>query len=146
MPAAGLTSMGAGEIPACVTNLDAGEMAVAVRHLETAPLDDDGAVALALHALIGTREGEAQRIAVRTRPRHLWAGEEARNGGFADLGMDLAVVLVLDPGLRRLVEDRKREIRDILQHGDQPPLNRTPERLLFGILVGAVGQRCLGQD
>jgi len=90
-------------------------MAVAGRHLETAPLDDDGAVALALHALIGTREGEAQRIAVRTRPRHLWAGEEARNGGFADLGMDLAVVLVLDPGLRRLVEDRKREI------GDNPP-------------------------
>src|SRR5467141_4590701 len=60
--------------------------------------------------------------------------------------MDLAVVLVLDPGLRRLVEDRKREIGDILQHGDQPPLNRTPERLLFGILVGAVGQRCLVQD
>jgi hypothetical protein len=53
--------------------------------------------------------------------------------------VDLAVVLVLDPGLRRFVEDRKREIGHILQHGDEPALDWAPERLLLGILVGCRG-------
>ena len=123
------------EIPTGVADLDAGEMAVAVWNLEAAPLDDDSAVAFALHAVIGAGEGEAQRVAVGARPRHLRTREEARDGGLADLGVDLAVVLVLDPGLRRFVEGGKREIRHVLQHGDEPALDWAPERLLLGILV-----------
>ena len=85
-------------------------------------------------------------VAVGAGPRHLRTREEARDGSFADLGVDLAVVLVLDPGLGRLVEGRKREVGHVLQHGDQPALDRAPERLLLGILVRAVGQRGLVQD
>jgi hypothetical protein len=66
---------------------------------------------------------------------HVRTREEAGDGSFADLGVDLAVVLVLAPGLCRFVEDRKREIGHILQHGDEPALDRAPERLLLGILV-----------
>ena len=123
------------EVPAGVTNLDARQMPVAVGQLEAAPLDHDGSVAFALHAVIGTCEGEAQRIAVGAGPCHLGTREEARDGGLADLGVDLAVGLVLDPGLRRLVEERQRQIGHVLQHGDQPALDRTPERLLLGVLV-----------
>src|SRR5206468_10272977 len=65
----------------------------------------------------------------------LGARQEACDGGFADLGMDLAIILILHPGLRRLVENRKCEIGDILQHGDEPPLDRPPKRLLLGILI-----------
>ena len=80
---------------------------------------------LALHAVIGAREGEAQRVAVGAGPCHLGTREEPRERGFADLGVDLAVVLVLDPGLRRLVEEGEREIGQVFQHGDQPALDRT---------------------
>src|SRR6266566_885167 len=121
-------------------------MPVAVGNLEAAPFDDDGAIALALHAMIGARESEAQRVAVWARPRHLGARQEACDGGFADLGMDLAIILILHPGLRRLVENRKCEIGDILQHGDEPPLDRPPKRLLLGILIRAIWQCSLVQD
>ena len=41
---------------------------------------------------------------------------------------------------------RKRQVRHVLQHGDQPALDRAPERLLLGVLIGAVGQRGVVQD
>ena len=40
----------------------------------------------------------------------------------------------------------EREVGHVLQHGDQPALDRAPEGLLLGVLVGAVGQRGLVQD
>ena len=92
------------------------------------------------------REGEAQRIAVGTRPCHLGTRQEARDRRLADLGVGLAVVLVLDPGLGGLVQERQGQVRHMLQHGDQPALDRAPERLLLGILIGAVRQRGVVQD
>ena len=122
------------------------EMAVAVRDLEAAAVDDDGAVALPLRAVVSAREGEPQRVAVGARPRDGGPGEKARERGLADLGVDLAVVLVLDPGLRRLVQERPGQVGHMLQHGDQPALDRPPERLLLGILVRAIRERRLVQD
>ena len=66
---------------------------------------------LLLGAMCAAGEGEAQRLAVGAGPRHRRAGEEARERRVADLGVALAVVLVLDPGLRRLVEQGQREVR-----------------------------------
>ena len=124
------------QVPLGIAHLDAGEMPIAVRHLEPSPRDDDAAVALLLGTNGAAREGEAERGTVRTRPRHRWPFEEAgkRRGG--DLGVDRAVVLVLDPGLRRLVEEGERQIGHMLQHGDETALDRAPERLLLGVLVG----------
>ena len=84
------------------------------------------------------REGEAQRIAVGAWPRDVRPGEEARDRCPADLGVGLAIVLVLDPGLGRLVQEAQGQVRHMLQHGDQSALDRAPERLLLGVLVGAV--------
>ena len=47
------------EIPAGVADLNAVEMPIAVRHLEAAPVDDDGAVALPVGAMSTAGEGEA---------------------------------------------------------------------------------------
>ena len=55
------------------------EMAITVRHLEAASLNDDGAVALLVGAMSAAREGEAERIAIGTRPRHLGTRQEARD-------------------------------------------------------------------
>ena len=109
------------EIPAGKADLGAAQMAVAVRQLEAAARDHHGAVALALGALLGAGEGEPQRRAVRARPRHLGTSEEARDRRFADLGMALAIVVVLRPGLGRLVEQREREVRHVLEHGESRP-------------------------
>ena len=146
MAGALVDEMDEAEIPVGVADLDAGEMAITVRHLEAAALDDDGAVALLVGAMSAAREGEAQRIAVGTRPRDVGPGEEARDRRLADLGVGLAVVLVLDPGLGGLVQEAQGQVRHVLQHGDQPALDRAPERLLLGVLIGAVGQRGVVQD
>ena len=47
------------EIQLGVADLDAVEMPIAVRHLEAAPVDDDGAVALPVRAMSAAGEGEA---------------------------------------------------------------------------------------
>src|SRR5260370_10823135 len=52
------------EIPAGVADLDAVEMPITVRHLETAALDDDCAVALLVGAMMAARDCEWQRSAV----------------------------------------------------------------------------------
>ena len=85
-------------------------------------------------------------ISIISTPRGVMSGKEARDRGLADLGVELAVVVVLDPGLRRLVENGQRQIGHVLQHGDQPALDGAPECLLLCVLIRAVGQRGLVQD
>ena len=122
------------QVPLGVAHLDTGEMAIAVRQLEASAVDDDAAVALLLRAPGAAGEGEAERDAARTGARHRRPFEEAGERGDADLGVDRAVVLVLDPGLGRLVEERQCQVGDVLQHGDEPAFDRTPERFLFTVL------------
>src|SRR5208283_5649764 len=118
------------QVPLGVAHLDAVEMAIAVRQLEASTVDDDAAVALLLRARDAAGEGEAERDAARTGPRHRRPIEETGERRDADLGVDRAVVLVLDPSLRRLVQERQRQVGHTLQHGDEPALDRAPERLL----------------
>src|SRR5262249_41688891 len=93
-----------GEVPACVTHLELAHMAVAVGHLEAAALEHYGAVTLPLPAPLGPGEGQAQRGAVQAWPHDARARKEARYRGLPGLGVDLAVVLVLDPSECRLVQ------------------------------------------
>src|SRR5208283_2439893 len=86
------------QVPLGVAHLDAGEMAIAVRQLEAPAVDDDAAVALLLRPRDAAGEGEAERDAARTRPRHRRPFEEAGERRDADLGVDRAVIFVLDPG------------------------------------------------
>jgi hypothetical protein len=60
--------------------------------------------------------------------------------------VDLAVILALDPRLRRLVELVEREALDALDHRDQALLERLPEFLLLAVLLGAVLEGQLVQD
>src|SRR5271166_4943785 len=106
-----------------------GEMPIAVGDFEPTTLDDGGAIALAQGAPLGTGEGQSQRRGIRTQPRHLGTGEEACERGVVDLAMSLAVIVMLDPCLRRLVEPDQSEIVDALEHGHQPTFDRSPEGL-----------------
>src|SRR5208337_1284143 len=58
------------QVPLGVAHLDTGEMAIAVRQLEASAVDDDAAVALLLRPRDAAGEGEAERDAARTGPRH----------------------------------------------------------------------------
>src|SRR5262249_59826697 len=104
--------MDLGEVPACVAHLELAHMAVAVRQLEAAALQHYGAVSLPLPAPVGPGEGQAQRGAVRAWPHDTRSGKEACDGGLPGLGVDLAVVLVLDPGERRLVQPIQAQVGD----------------------------------
>jgi len=52
--------------------------------------------------------------------------EKVRDRRLADLGVDLAIVLVFHPSLRRLVEDGECEIGDALQHGNESTFDGPP--------------------
>ncbi len=106
-----------------------------------------GAVAAALRAPVRPREGEPQRGAVRARSRDVGAGEEARDrrlvrsrSGRLRLysSSTHACVASLSTG--------ERQVGDVLEHGEEPPLDLGPEVLLLPVLVGAVGQRRLVGD
>src|ERR1700687_1199773 len=83
------------------------------------------------------------RRSVRAGARHGGAGEEACERRVVDLAVSLAVVVLLDPGLRRLVEPAQGEIVDALEHGHQSALDRSPENLLLTVLIGRIRQRRL---
>ena len=68
------------------------------------------------------------------------------DGHLADLGVELPVVLVLDPDLCRVVQDAEREIRDVLQHGQEAPLDLAPEAFFLGVLIRRVRQGRLVDD
>jgi hypothetical protein len=91
-----------GEIPAGIADLEAGKMPVATGYLEAVTFDDDGAIAPALAATVGFGEGELESCTIRAWPHHIGAREKARNRRFAGLGVDLAIVVVFCPRLRRL--------------------------------------------
>ena len=57
-----------------------------------------------------------------------------------------AVVLDFHPRLGRFVEQLERQLGDAVEHLHQPPLERSPERLLLAVLIGAVGERPLVDD
>ena len=75
--------------------------------------DGDGAVALAQGAPLGAGERQPERCGIRAGPRDVGAGEEAGERRVVDLGMALAVVVVLDPRLRRLVEFGQGQVFDM---------------------------------
>jgi hypothetical protein len=134
------------QVPGCVAHLDAGGMPVAIGHLEAPALDDNAAVALLLRAMCAPGEGETQPIAVGAGARDRRSFEEAGERCGADLGVARAVVLVLAPGLRGLIEEGEGEVGNVLQHGDQPAFDRPPERLLLGVLVRTIRKRRVVQD
>src|SRR5580658_6728200 len=78
--------------------------------------------------------------------RHGGTGEEAGKRRVVDLAVPLAVIVLLHPGLRRLVEPSHGEIVDALEHGHQPALDRSPEDLLLAVLIGRIRQRGLMND
>ena len=55
--------------------------------------------------------------------------------------MHRAVVLHFHPRLGRLVQELERQLRDAVEHPHQPPLDRSPKRLLLAVLIRAVGKR-----
>jgi hypothetical protein len=108
---------------------------IPVRDLEAAAVDADRTVAPALATALGSGEGEAQGRAVRTRPRDVGAGEEAREGRFADLRVKFPVVLLLHPRLGDVVQDGEGEVGDVLEHGEEPAFDLGPEVLLLAVLI-----------
>jgi hypothetical protein len=135
-----------GQIPTGVADLDLREMAVAVWHLEATTVDDDGAVALPLRARVGPGECAAQGVAVGAGPHDVGSCQEACDRGLAGLGMDLTVVLELDPSEGCFVQEGESEIGHVLEHRHQPAFDRAPEGLDLPIGRWRIRKRCLVQD
>jgi hypothetical protein len=132
-----------GEVPGRVADLESREMAVLVRHFETAGIDGDGAIAFALGAWLGPGEGALEGGHVGARSHHRRAAQKAIERRFVDLRMALAIVVGLDPGEGCLVESGKRQIDHAFEHGHQSRLNNGPEMFKFPVHIRAVRQCCL---
>jgi hypothetical protein len=134
-----------GQVPARVAQVHHGQRVVARRDLEALPVQGHGAVGAPLAPWHLDAERVGERRGCGTVAAHVGAGQIARERRGADLAVQRAVILLLDPGLGRLVEQFQRERRLALEHGHQPPLDAAPEGLLLGVLVGRVRQRRLVQ-
>ena len=134
-----------GQVPARVAQVHHGQRVVARRDLEALPVQGHGTVGapLASWHLDAKRVGEHRGGG--TVAAHVGAGQIARERRGADLAVQRAVILLLDPGLGRLIEQFERERGLALEHGHQPSLDAAPEGLLLGVLIRRVRQRRLVQ-
>src|SRR6266849_7812110 len=89
----------------------------------------DGAVGAALRARDFDTKSGAQDGTGWTTTAHVRAGKIAFQRRRVDFRMARAVVLLLDPGLRRLIEQIKREAFFSFEHRHQPSLDRKSTRL-----------------
>src|SRR5277367_4534634 len=115
-------------------------------HLEAHPLHREGAVTAALSAGDFHAEGTPERRGARTLAADVGAFEVALEGSLAELAVESAVILLLDPRLGRPVEQFEGELRLAFEHRHQSPLDTGPEVLLFGILLRTIRQRQILED
>jgi len=134
------------QIPARDAEPELEQRAIDRGHLEAHALDRDGAVAPSLRARDLHAEGAPEGFGAGTVAADVRALEVTLERGHLDLGVDRAVILLLDPRLRRGVEQVEREVRDTFEHGHEAALDQGPEVLLFGILFGAVREREILKD
>jgi hypothetical protein len=134
------------QVPARDTQLHARERPVGGGDLEAHPLHGDGTVALALLARDLHAEGPPEGLGAGAVAADVGAFEVALKRRLAELTVDRAVVLLLDPRLGGPVEQLQGEHRLALEHGHEAVLDPGPEVLLLGVLLGAVGQGRVVQD
>ncbi|OQC22706.1 MAG: hypothetical protein BWX70_03065 [Verrucomicrobia bacterium ADurb.Bin070] len=134
------------KIPARIAHDEGSHVTETPRDLETHALDGQRAIAAALRPYGLEPEGTPEVIARRARAEDVPVADEALKRRLADLGMVLAVVVKVDPGLGGLVEEGERQDLYVLKHGDKPGLERAPEKLFLGVLVRRVRQRGLMGD
>ncbi len=84
-------------------------MAVAGGDLEASTREADGAVGSPLGAADLGAEGASEVLAAGAFPPHIGACKVALKGGTAELGMEGAMVLALDPGLGGPIEQIERK-------------------------------------
>jgi len=117
-----------------------------IRYFEAACIDDESAIAASLGAPLGAGEGEAKRRAVGTRPKDLRSPRPTRERRFADFTVDRAVIAELGPGLGGFVQAIECEIGNALEHRQELPFDRVPQRLDFRILERRKSQCRVVQD
>src|SRR3990172_11492044 len=121
-------------------------MAETAGKLEANALDADGAVGFSRTAGLFGGESEAELFDSGTISRDGGALKEAFERSLAGFGVEPSLVLHLQPGLGRLVQKRKAQLRDSLQHGDESTFDLGEEHLLLAVLVRAVGKRGFVND
>ena len=131
------------EIPARITEMNAGEMTEASGDFEADTRQRDGSITAALSARAFLAKRQTQGLDGRALAADIRRFEEAFQRSLAGLGMDPALVFHFDPGLGRLVQKIQRQVSVIFQHRQQASLDLPPEGFLLAVLVGRVRQRCL---
>ncbi len=81
-------------------------------------------------------ERAAKRVGARALAADARSAQIALERCLLDLAMELAVVLLLDPGLRGDVEEIERERFLALEHGQESSFDLGPEVFLFAVLLG----------
>ena len=115
------------QVPARHAQSELDESAVRRGQLEAHAFDRGGAVAAALHAGDLGAEAAAELVGARALAADGGAAEVALERRLLDLAVLLAVVLVLDPGLRGGVEQLEGERLLALEHGHEPALDSAPQ-------------------
>lgn len=126
------------EVPSRDSKSKVGEGAIRGWHLEADPLDGDGAIASSLLARDLDPKRAPECVGARALAADARTAEVAIERCLLDLGVLLAVVLLLDPRSGRDVEQVEGERGLALEHREKPPFDLSPEGLLFAVLLRRV--------
>ena len=105
------------------------------RHLVAHALDRDGSVRAPQRALPGDAERRPERVDAGAGPRRIDAVEQSLYRRRAELAVNAAVVVLLDPGDGGIVERLQGERLDAFKHGHQAALDRGPQDLHLAVLI-----------
>ena len=134
------------QIPCGIADRELAHVAQPCGDLEADAVESDGPVAAALAASDVRGERETELVGRGALPRHRGALEPTCEWHLAGLGMDLMVIVQLDPCLCGLIEQCQGQIGLALEHWQEATFHRVPERLLFAVLIGTVRKRGLMND
>src|ERR1019366_8285858 len=136
----------AGEIPSCDAQSELQERAVRGRDFEAHAFDGDGAIAATLNARDLGPERSPERVGAGAFAADAGAAQVSGQWTLANLGVLLALVFFFGPRLGGGVEQVERQRGLALEHGQETALDLAPERFLFSILFGRIGQRRMVDD
>ncbi len=109
-------------------------------------MDGEGAIGAPLQARGLQAEGAPHLLRGGAGSHQARAAQGARQGRLTELGVWATLVLLLDPGLRRFVEQGQGEFALAFEHGEEPSFDLAPKALLLRVLLGRTGQRGLMDD
>ena len=128
------------QVPGSVAHREFLHVSKAGGNFETNAFQAQGAIAATLGSGLFLCECQSQLLRRRAGLGDVFIVEKTIQRSLACFRVDLAIILQFDPGQRGFVELVQSQINHAFEHGQKPPFDLAPKRLLLPILIRGICQ------